>query len=181
VRKRGRTPTVQEYLNRRRDLKIEAYDKLMKYKSGSVRARLAAPRIVATVEPYNGHMMKFTLCNGCQRVFYPARDRCLEFDCSGPVEQHTIPINARLLSAKRLTLRDRLISNFDILKQGKFLVVDASLAELSPGTELEALIRRLDDEGKSGLIIYGPVFRPAFRTKPLIEDAKKQAATVLAR
>jgi uncharacterized OB-fold protein len=160
---------------------MEAYEKLMKYKSGSVRMKLAAPRIIGEVEPYNGHMMEFTLCNGCQRVFYPARDRCLEFDCSGPVEQRTIPVNARLLSTRRLTLRDRLTSNFDILKQGKVLIVDAALAELPPGTELEALIRRLDDEGKSGLIIYGPVYRPAFRTKPVHSEAQRQAATVLAR
>jgi len=179
--KRGKTPTVREYVNRRRDLKMEAYEKLMKYKNGSVRMRLAAPRIAGEVEPYNGRMMKFTLCNGCQRVFYPARDRCLEFDCNGPVEQRALPVNARLLSTRRLTLRDRLTSNFDILKQGKVLIVDAALPELAPGTELEALIRRLDDEGKAGLIIYGPVYRPAFRTKPIIKEAQRQATTVLAR
>lgn len=176
--RRGRVPTVREYLNRRRDIKIDAYDKLMKYKNGSVRTRLAAPRIVAEVEPYNGRTMTFTLCNGCQRVFYPARDRCLEFDCNGPVEQRTLPENVRLLSAKRLTLRDRLTSNFDVLKQGKVLIVDATSPELIPGTELEVLIRRLDDEGKSGLIIYGPTYRPAFRIKPLLKKA--EAATVLA-
>jgi hypothetical protein len=58
------------------------------------------------------------------------------------------------------------------------LIVDATLPELTPGTELESLIRRLDDEGKSGLIIYGPTYRPAFRTKPLLKKA--EAAAVLA-
>jgi len=176
--RRGRVPGVREYLDRRRDIRIDAYDKLGKYKNGSVRMRLAAPRIVAEIEPYNGQTMTYTLCNGCQRVFYPARDRCLEFDCNGPVEQRTLPVNARVLSAKRLTLRDRLTSSFDILKQGKVLIVDSTLPELTPGTELESLIRRLDDEGKSGLIIYGPTYRPAFRTKPLLKKA--EAATVLA-
>ena len=179
LQRRGRVPTVQDYLNRRHDLKIEAYDKLMKMKNGSMRARLAAPRIVAEVEPYNGDMITYTLCNGCERVFYPARDRCLEFDCNGPVEQHSLPVNARLLSAKKLTLKDRLISNFDLMKQGKVLIVDALLQELPPGTELEALIRRLDDEGKQGLIIYGPTYRPAFRNKALTKKA--EAATVLTR
>jgi hydroxymethylglutaryl-CoA synthase len=179
LERRGRVPTVKEYVDRRRDLKIEAYNKLMKYKNGSVRMKLAAPRIVAEVEPYNGRTMAFTLCNGCQRVFYPARDRCLEYDCKGPVEQHRLPVNARLLSAKKLTLRDRLTSNFDILKQGKVLIVDSTVPELLPGTELEAVTRRLDDEGKAGLILYGPTYRPVFRTKPLLAHA--QAATVLAR
>jgi hydroxymethylglutaryl-CoA synthase len=178
LRRRGRVPTVRDYLNRRRDITIRSYERLKKYKNGSVRMKLAAPRIVARVEPYNGRNLTFTLCNGCQRVFYPARDRCLEYDCKGPVEQRTLPLNARLLSAKKLTLRDRLTSNFDILKQGKVLIVDTTLPELLPGTELEALIRRIDDEGKSGLIIYGPTYRPVFRTKALLK--KTEAATVLA-
>jgi hydroxymethylglutaryl-CoA synthase len=182
LERRGRVPTVREYLDRRRDLKIDAYDRLSKYRNGSVRKRLAAPRIVAEIEPYNGKMITYTLCNGCQRVFYPARDRCLEFDCNGPVEQRTLPVNARLLSAKRLTLRDRFMSNFGLLKHGKVLIVDSTLTEIPPGTELEALIRRLDDEGKSGLIIYGPTYRPAFRTKSLMKEAQgqRQAATVFA-
>ena len=179
LKQRGRVPTVQDYLNRRHDLRIEAYSKLLKMKHGSVRARLAAPRIVAEIEPYNGHMLNFTLCNGCQRVFFPQRDRCLEFDCTGPVEQRSLPVNARLLSAKRLTLRDRLISNFDVMKEGKVLIVDATLQELPPGTELESSLRRLDDEGKQGLIIYGPVYRPAFRSKALAKQT--ETATVLTR
>jgi hypothetical protein len=59
------------------------------------------------------------------------------------------------------------------------LIVDASLQDLPPGTELEALIRRLDDEGKEGLIIYGPTYRPAFRSKALTKQA--ETATVLTR
>jgi len=177
--RRGRVPTVREYLNRRRDMNIRAYEKLKKYKNGSVRMKLSAPRIVAEIEPYNGRTMAVTLCDGCQRVFYPARDRCLEYDCKGPVEQRTLPVNARLLSARKLTLRDRLTSNFDVLRKGKVLIVDASMPELIPGMELEALIRRIDNEGRSGLIIYGPTYRPAFRTKPLLKQA--EAATVFAR
>jgi uncharacterized OB-fold protein len=176
--RRGRVPTVMDYVNRKHEIKLETYHKLMRYKHGSVRSRLAAPRIVAEVEPLDGEMMRFTLCNGCQRVFYPARDRCLEFDCAGPVEQHALPWSARLLSVKRLTLRDRLTSNFELLKEGKVLIVDSLLPELTPGMELEGLIRKIDNEGKQGLIIYGPTYRPAFRTKALIEKA--EPAPVLA-
>ena len=178
LERRGRVPTVMDYVNRRRDITLEAYEKLTKYKNGSVRRRLAAPRIVGEIEPYDGITMTFTLCNGCERVFYPARDRCLEFDCNGPVEQHTLPMNARLLSFKKLTLRDRLTSNFQVLKEGKVLIVDGKLADLTPGMELESVIRRLDDEGKSGLIIYGPTYRPTFRSKALLKRA--ETAQVLA-
>jgi hydroxymethylglutaryl-CoA synthase len=179
LKRRGRVPTVMEYVNRRRDLKMDAYERLKKFKNGSVRMKWAAPRIVAKIEPYNGHTFTFTLCNGCQRIFFPARDRCLEFDCKGPVEQRTLPVNARILSTKKLTLRDRLTSNFDVLKSGRVLIVDATMSELVPGMELEATLRRIDNEGRSGLIIYGPAYRPAFRTKALLKQA--EAKTILAR
>jgi len=159
-------------VNRRRDISLEAYQRLVKYKRGSVRAKLEAPRIIATIEPYNGKTLTYTLCNGCKRVFYPVRDRCLEFDCNGPVEQHTLPVNARVLSVERPTVRERLMSNFEVLKQGKVLIVDESPNKVQPGMELESLIRRLDNEGKSGLIIYGPVYRPVFRTKSLLKQAE---------
>ncbi len=172
LERRSRVPTVMEYVNRRRDISLEAYQRLVKYKRGSVRAKLEAPRIIATIEPYNGKTLTYTLCNGCQRVFYPARDRCLEFDCNGPVEQHTLPVNARVVSVDRPTVKERLMSNFEVLKQGKVLIVDESANKIQPGMELESLIRRLDNEGKSGLIIYGPVYRPVFRTKALLKPAE---------
>ena len=176
LRKRDRTPSVRDYLNRRRDISLESYRRLIRFKQHSIRSKLELPRIIAEVEPYDGKTITYTLCNGCGRVFYPARDRCLEFDCKGPVEQHTMPLNARLLSIDKPTVRERFESNFELLKQGKVLVVDAMASELSPGMELETVIRRLDDEGKSGLIIYGPVCRPVFRTKALLKEAEAKAA-----
>jgi hydroxymethylglutaryl-CoA synthase len=172
LERKGRIPTVRDYLNRRRDISLQAYRRIVKYKLGSVRSKLAAPRIVAEIEPYNGKTLTYTLCNGCQRVFYPARDRCLEFDCNGPVEQRTLPVNARVLSVQKPTVKERLMSSFQVLKQGNVLIVDVSSTEVQPGMELESLIRRIDDEGKSGLIIYGPVYRPAFRTKPFLRQAE---------
>ncbi len=52
------------------------------------------------------------------------------------------------------------------------------MSDLVPGMELESMIRRIDDEGRSGLIIYGPTYRPAFRTKALLKQA--EAKTILA-
>jgi len=176
LRKRGRTPTVRDYLNRRRDISLVAYRRLMRIKRHSLRSKLEMPRIVAEIEPYNGDTLTFTLCNGCHRVFYPARDRCLEYDCKGPVEQRTVPRNARLLSIDRPSVRERFIPNFELLKEGKVLIVDASISELTPGMELESVTRRLDDEGRSGLIIYGPVYRPVFRTKALLKEAETKPA-----
>ena len=175
LRKKGRTPTVRDYLNRRRDISLHSYRRLMRFKQHSIRSKLELPRIIAEVEPYDGKTITYTLCNGCARVFYPARDRCLEFDCKGPVEQHTMPLNAHLLSIDKPTVRERFVSNFELLKQGKVLVVDAAASEVTPGMELESIIRRLDDEGRSGLIIYGPVYRPVFRTRALMREAEAKA------
>ncbi len=172
LERRGRVPTVRDYVDRRRDISLEAYRRLLRYKHNSVRGKIEAPRIIAEIEPYNGKALTYTLCNGCQRIFYPARDRCLEFDCNGPVEQRTLPVNARVVSVKKPTMRERLTSNFEIMKEGKVLIVDASPSQVQPGMELESLIRRIDDEGKSGLIIYGPVYRPVFRTRAILHKAE---------
>jgi hypothetical protein len=88
-----------------------------------------------------------------------------------------------LLSVDKPSVKERFETNFELLKHGKALIVDASRSELKPGMELESVIRRLDDEGRSGLIIYGPVYRPVFRTKLLLKESevKPQAAKVLAR
>ena len=180
LKKRGRTPTVRDYLNRRRDISLDSYRRLIRFKQHSIRSKLEMPRIVAEIEPYNGDTLTFTLCNGCHRVFYPARDRCLEFDCQGPVEQRTIPRNARLLSIDKPSVRERFIPHFELFKEGKVLIVDVAARELSPGMELESVIRRLDDEGRAGLIIYGPVYRPAFRTKALLKEAETQPAQLFA-
>ena len=183
LRKRGRTPTVRDYLNRRRDISLDSYRRLLRFKQHSLRSKLEIPRIVAEIEPYNGQTLTYTLCNGCHRVFYPARDRCLEFDCKGPVEQRTIPRIGRLLSVDRPSVRERFIPTFELLKEGKVLIVDAAASELVPGMELESVIRRLDDEGRAGLIIYGPVYRPAFMSIALLRETETTpaAAKVLAR
>jgi hydroxymethylglutaryl-CoA synthase len=176
VRKRGRTPTVQDYLKRGREISYRTYRRLMRFKQHSLRSKLEMPRIVAEIEPYNGNTLTFTLCNGCHRIFYPARDRCLEYDCKGPVEQRTIPRNARVVSVDKPTVREQFTPTFEILKQGKVLIVDAFASEVVPGMELESVMRRLDDEGRAGLIIYGPVYRPIFRTKALIKETQEHAA-----
>ncbi len=39
------------------------------------------------------------------------------------------------------------------------------MSDLKLGMPLETVTRRLDYEGKNGLIIYGPAYRPVFRDK----------------
>jgi len=173
--KRGRTPTVEQYLRRKREIKLETYQDHLRQKLRIVKRRISHPRVVGEIAPLDSRHITATLCHGCQRVFYPARDRCLEWDCEGPVEQRQVPVLAKLLSFKKLPLRRRLTSNFEIISRGRALIVDSSPTELASGATLEVVIRKLEDEGKDGLIIYGPAYRPAFRTVPSSFNSKSES------
>jgi uncharacterized OB-fold protein len=164
--KRGRTPTVEQYLSRKREIKLETYQDHLRQKLRNVKRKISHPRIIGEISALGDRHITATLCHGCQRVFYPARDRCLEWDCKGPLEQRQLPVLAELTSFKKLPLQRRLTSNFELIARGKALIVDSALGELANGAALELVIRKLDDEGKDGLIIYGPAYRPAFRTLP---------------
>ena len=162
--KRGRTPTVEQYLTRRREIKLETYQDHLRQKLRNVRRKISHPRIIGEIAALDDRHITATLCHGCERVFYPARDRCLEWDCKGPVEQRQFPVSAKLLSFRKLPLQRRLTSNFEIMSKGRALIVDAAPSDVVNGVALEVVIRKLDDEGRDGLIIYGPTYRPAFRT-----------------
>ncbi|MCJ7455358.1 hydroxymethylglutaryl-CoA synthase [Candidatus Bathyarchaeota archaeon] len=174
--KRGRTPTVEQYLTRRREIKLETYQDHLRQKLRNVRRRISHPRIVGEITPTEDRHMTVTLCHGCERVFYPARDRCLEWDCKGPLEQRQVPLLAKLVSFKKLPLQRRLASNFEIISRGKALIVDVAPGEVVNGIPLEVVIRKLDDEGRDGLIIYGPAYRPAFRTAAKTMNNKSESS-----
>jgi len=173
--KRGRTPTVEQYLTRKREIKLETYQDHLRQKLRNVRRKISHPRIIGEIAPLDDRHITATLCHGCERVFYPARDRCLEWDCKGPLEQRQFPVSAKLLSFKKLPLQKRLTSNFELISRGRALIVDSSPTEIANGATLEVVIRKLDDEGKDGLIIYGPAYRPAFRTVQNNLDNKSES------
>jgi len=174
--KRGLTPTVEQYLTRKREIRLETYQDHLRQKLRNVKRRISQPRIIGEVAEFHDQQhIAATLCHGCQRVFYPARDRCLEWDCKGPLEQRQFPVFAKLLSFRKLPLQRRLTSNFEFIARGKALIVDCGPSEISNGATLEVVIRKLDDEGKNGLIIYGPAYRPAFSTVPHNVDNKSES------
>jgi hypothetical protein len=92
------------------------------------------------------------------------------------MEVKRYPLIARLKSVSKLPLKRRFTSNFELLDQNKVLFVDSKLQDLKPGVKLEGVLRRLDYEGKDGLIMYGIAYRPVFqetlaliaRPKPLV-------------
>jgi hypothetical protein len=79
------------------------------------------------------------------------------------MEEKSFPFIARLKSVSKLPLKKRFTSNFELLSKNKVLLVDVKLTDLKPGVKLEGVVRRLDYEGKDGLIMYGIAYRPIFK------------------
>ena len=133
-----------------------------------IKQRLEIPRLVGEVEPVNGKSFTLSLCSGCDRIYFPAREKCLDSECTGQMEVKRYPLIARLKSVSKLPLKRRFTSNFELLEQSKVLFVDAKLQDLKPGVKLEGVLRRLDYEGKDGLIMYGIAYRPVFQETPAL-------------
>src|SRR2546428_13817610 len=79
------------------------------------------------------------------------------------MEKKRFPRFAKLKNVSKLPFKKRWTSNFELLENNKMLFVDADVSDLKPGVRLEGVIRRLDYEGKDGLILYGIAYRPVFR------------------
>jgi hydroxymethylglutaryl-CoA synthase len=175
--KRGLAPTVQDYVDRKSEIRIETYQDLIKERISRIKKRLEIPRLVGEIEPIGEDSFSISLCQGCQRVYYPARTACLASDCTGPMVSKQYPRIAELKSVAKLPLKRRFTSNFELLEQNRVLLVDSGAEELKPRTRLEGIIRRLDYEGKDGLIIYGIAYRPLFR-EPLAILTKPRAVAL---
>jgi hydroxymethylglutaryl-CoA synthase len=159
----GVVPTVDDYINRRKELNFQKYKENIKERLARIKRRLIYPRIIGEIQPLEKEAIEVTLCDGCKRIYYPPREKCLEFECKGPVMNKIFPRRALLKSFRKLTSKERFTLNYSIIKDEKVLLVDCDLEELKENMELELIIRRLDYEGEDGLIIYGPTYRPAFR------------------
>jgi len=132
--------------------------------------------MVGEIEPVNGSYFALSLCGGCNRIYYPARETCLASDCPGPMEKKRFPRFAKLKNVAKLPFKKRWTSNFELLENNKVLFVDADVSDLKPGLRLEGVIRRLDYEGKDGLILYGIAYRPIFREPVAVVSKPKPIA-----
>jgi hydroxymethylglutaryl-CoA synthase len=175
--KRGLTPTVDDYVKRRSTIEIETYKDLIRARLSRIKERVTIPRLAGEVERVNGRMFTLSLCSGCERIYYPAREKCLDSECTGTMVRREYPFVARLKSVEKLPLKRRFMPNYTLLTQNKVLLVDAKLSDLKPGTKLEGVIRRLDYEGKDGLIMYGVAYRPIFQ-EAIAVVAKPKPLTV---
>ncbi len=161
--KRGRVPTVDDYVKRKTEIRIETYQDLIRERLSRIKKRLEVPRVVGEIEPLSKEVFTVGLCEGCNRIYFPARESCLASDCPGPMQFRKYPALAAVKSVSKLPFKKRWTSNFEIMQENMVLFVDVALKDLKPGVRLESVVRRLDYEGKDGLILYGIAYRPVFQ------------------
>jgi hydroxymethylglutaryl-CoA synthase len=162
LKKREKTPKVDDYVSRKFEINFKKYESYLKERLKKNKKKLNMEKIVGEITPLSSENFEVSLCDGCKRIYYPSRNKCLEYECPNKLLIKTFPRLAKLNSFKKLSLKNK-ITNYDIMSQEKVLLVDCDFNELKKDMEVEAVIRRLDYEGHDGLIIYAPCYRPLFR------------------
>lgn len=174
--RKGKVPTVADYANRKVEVNFEDYQDYWNERIGlsKYKTKFGYKKIIGKIEALDSDFIEIALCNGCERIEFPARDKCIEYVCDGDIRKKKYPRLATLKTfqkpsliyetspsrSKRLL---RLIPSFEIYNNGKVIIDDCEIEDLHPGMKLERVIRKLGEEGEAGLIIYGPVYRPLFR------------------
>jgi uncharacterized OB-fold protein len=161
-KKRGLTPLVDDYINRKDEVQLNTYFDHIKERMAHAKRLLAYPRIVSVIDG-EGEFMETQFCDSCKRIFFPPRNRCIEWKCDSSLTTIKYPRIGVLKEFHLLPFRERFTTNYKIYKENKVLMVDCNFNELKKGMEVELVIRRLDYEGKDGIIQYGPCYRPHFR------------------
>ncbi len=166
-------PSVQDYLDRKKEIDFNTYSRYYSERVSREKRRLTFPKILGELKPLSKETLSIHLCKGCKRIYYPVREKCLQHDCPGPLEEIKLPKQAKLLKFEALPVAKKYSHNYDLLKNGSVLLVDCELNDLKEGMIVEPVFRRIDYEGKDGLIIYSPCYRPVFRDKFLARAKEK--------
>ena len=108
-------------------------------------------------------------CRECGKAFYPPLPRC-PYCASESVEEVRLPRHGKLLSYTVLYSVEEgarrespVVVGLVDLGVARVLseIVDVDLGELKTGMRVEAVFRRLYEEGEEGVIVYGVKFRPS--------------------
>src|SRR2546422_325844 len=92
---------TEDNIKRKTTIRIETYQDLIKARLSRIKQKLEIPRLVGDVEPVNGKAFTVSLCHGCERIYYPAREKCLDSECTGAMDVKRYPLIARLRSEER--------------------------------------------------------------------------------
>ncbi len=158
-------PSVQDYLDRKKEIDFNTYSKYYSERVSREKRRLIFPKILGKLKALGDETLTINVCKGCKRIYYPVREKCLQYDCPEPLEEIMLPKIAELRSFRALPARKKYSNNYEVMKNGDVLLVDCEIGDLKKGIVVEAIFRRIDYEGKDGLILYGLCYRPIFRKK----------------
>jgi hydroxymethylglutaryl-CoA synthase len=165
-------PSVQDYVDRRTEISFDTYTRNYSERISREKKNLIFPRIIGELKALSKESISLQVCSGCNRIYYPIRDKCLQHDCEGSLQEIKLPRWGELTEFEDLPMRKSWLHNYDVFKQGKVLIVDCLMNDLKNGMIMESVIRRLDYEGNEGLIAYGPCYRPIFRDKAIFKSLK---------
>jgi len=126
-----------------------------------------------TVDSWRGREARYRfrggLCGSCRRIFYPPMSSC-PYCGARSVEEVDLPRKGRLVAYTMLysveegSRRGSPVA-VGLIDLGVARIVaeltDVELGGLKPGAPVEAVFRRLTEEGGEGVIVYGVKFRPA--------------------
>jgi len=119
--------------------------------------------------------LKGTRCGVCGAAFFPPREICpgCHRDSIGKMELQQMSGRGKVVSftevhdgARHLSMQSPYIMAIIELDEGKHAritaqIVDCDADELEIGTPVKAVFRKIQEDGKSGVIHYGYKFRPA--------------------
>jgi uncharacterized OB-fold protein len=135
--------------------------------------RFSIPRYWRERQSY--YRLKATKCLDCGRVTYPYNERCRFCGSSRVVEVELVNEKARLLTYTVIYsagegFEDKKPVVIGIVEteesKARLLarITDVDVEELETGILLEPVLRRINEDGETGLIYYLIAYRPVLKT-----------------
>ena len=109
-------------------------------------------------------------CNSCNHYFYPSSTLCPKCRRGGKVAEHKFSGNGKVFSHTTIRVAPEgfeqytpyVVAIVELEEGAKVVsqVVDCSPDDVRIGMSVEVTFRKIREEGKSGLVLYGFKFRP---------------------
>lgn len=118
------------------------------------------------------YRLESSMCERCGRIYYPPRDLCpvCRRKSIGAMKTITLPRRGKIVTysvihaAPLKGFEDRTPYIVAIVDLGgvriQTLLTDCEPDEIEIGDEVEAVFRRIREDGERGVIHYGTIFRP---------------------
>jgi len=110
-------------------------------------------------------------CDSCRAYFYPVRHICPRCRRGGKMKEHRFSGKGKVFSFTIIRVPPRgfemyapyAVAIIELEEGAKVVsqVVDTKPEDIKIGMPVEACFRKMHEEGKSGLLLYGFKFRPS--------------------